>query len=66
MTGTEASPFYTSPQPVLLAERVMKARHPRACARCGVHVMVGERIGYVGQIGWCHLVPCIVQPGKAT
>jgi hypothetical protein len=31
-----------------------------------VFVMVGERIGYVDQIGWCHLVPCIVQPGKFT
>ena len=41
MTATQASPFYTSPQPQLLAERVMKARHERACSRCGVRVRIG-------------------------
>ena len=51
---------YASPRPRLLASRVMKARHERACARCGLYVRRGERIGYVDQLGWCHVVPCIV------
>jgi hypothetical protein len=60
MAHNAAEDLVTGRSPTtLLAKRVMKARRSRACARCGVFVMIGERVGYVDQLGWCHLVPCI-------
>ena len=55
-----------SPQPVVLAERVMKARKTSCCARCGSPVLVGERIGLIPDVGWCHVVPCIVLPVRTA
>jgi hypothetical protein len=54
-----------TPPRLLLASKVRKARYPRACARCRVPVRVGQLIGYVDQLGWCCLVPCIVSPAAA-
>jgi hypothetical protein len=44
----------------LLASRVMRERKDSICAKCKNPIGVAIRIGYVDDIGWCQVLPCIV------
>lgn len=41
-----------------LATRVMKARRPGECPRCGRYISVGQQIGSCGGLWFC--IRCIV------
>jgi hypothetical protein len=47
----------------LIATRVMKARHESICPQCRTCIGVGNRIGLVLTIGWCH-IECVI--GRAA
>jgi hypothetical protein len=51
---------YVSPPPVLLADRVKRARATVTCAICRGPITVGEREGHIPEVGWAHLVPCVI------
>lgn len=60
MTG---DPFYRSPPPRLLADRVMKARGDSRCALDACAITVGTRIGRLPDGRWA-AVACIVRANQ--
>jgi hypothetical protein len=63
MTATSASPFYTSPQPKLLADRAMKARTSSRCALDNCLIQAGMPIGRLPDGRWA-AVRCIVRAAQ--
>jgi len=61
--------FYTSPRPVLLADRARDATRPGTCARCPCGVHPGQRIARLagGQLvhAWCAAKTARQQPAAA-
>jgi hypothetical protein len=53
----------TGPRPQLLADRIRKARAQTPCRLCGTLIRIGNTIGRVPGIGWCH-ASCIVAANR--
>jgi hypothetical protein len=47
------------PEPPLTASRVKKSRGEFTCPKCKTPVSVGNSIGLVQGVGWCH-VECVL------